>query len=453
MSENEELKMKHKIPGFFIGLWAFLFPLISLSSLNAQEKIDLNRSVFRALEKNNLIRISDLSVSIAQKKVQESKSQYWPSLQLSSTYTRVGRIPSFTIPMGKKEQTFQLGTHNRINAGVELKLPLFTWGRIKGSVELSESGKKLSQIEKKQKIIEIKKNVLRSFYSAVLSKEMMELEKESVSRARRLFTISKKRFEAGNIPRLELLRTKVQLKNAQSQHEEAQKNLHQSKILLGKTIEMEPKDFIIEGTLHFEPLSVDSSQLIEKAYKNRKDIQILEVQKRMKENQIHIAKSGNKPNVFLFSSYSVATGFDPLNPDKLVGNWNAGIQVAAPFFDGFASKYRVTQNQLQLKKSQLQKKEMKEVIRMEVRQAVVELKKAEDKIHSLQENIKLARETLRVAMDQYEKGVASSLDVLNAQKTLNQTERLVKKALFSHIKAKLDLCQAIEDYSWFDLEY
>lgn len=442
--------MKHKTPKILIGVGAFFFFMIQLK---AQEKIDLNQSVRMALEKNNLIKISDLSVSIAQKEVQESKSQYWPSLQLSGAYTRVGRIPSFTIPMGEREQTFQLGTHNRINAAVELQLPVFTWGRIKGSIQLSESGKKLSQIEKKQKINQVKESVLRAFYSAVLNKEMAELEEENVSRARKLFQISKDRFEAGNIPRLELLRTEVQLKNAQSQQEEAQKNLHQSKILLGKTIGKEQEDFRVKGKLRFEPLSVETSQLIQKAYQNRKDIRVLEVQRKMKESQIHLAKSGNKPNVFLFSSYNVATGFDPLNPDKLVGNWNVGVQVAAPVFDGFASKYRVTQNQLKLKKSQIQKQEMKEVIRMQVRQAVVELQKAEDKIQSLQENIKLAREALGVAMEQYEKGFASSLDVLDAQQTLTQTERLVKRALFSHIMAKLDLCQTIEDFRWFDLEY
>ena len=105
---------------------------------------------------------------------------------------------------------------------------------------------------------------------------------------------------------------------------------------------------------------------------------------------------------------------------------------------------------MEYKNAQVQEQEIRDFISMQVRQNIITLKQAEQKIATQQENIVLAKETLSVAERQYRDGLISSLDVLDAQQTLSQSELMYTQAIFNHTMAKLDLCKAMQDYSWFE---
>ncbi len=64
----------------------------------------------------------------------------------------------------------------------------------------------------------------------------------------------------------------------------------------------------------------------------------------------------------------------------------------------------------------------------------------------------LAKEALQVAEKQYRDGLISSIEVLDAQHTLSQSELLRTQAIFNHIMTKVDLCRVMENYSWFSRE-
>ncbi|UCE08450.1 MAG: TolC family protein, partial [bacterium] len=259
-----------------------------------------------------------------------------------------------------------------------------------------------------------------------------------------------KRFASGLVPKLELLRAQVQLKNSQSSMEEAQSNLTKSKIFLAKIIGRDDENISITGTFSYESVSIDEENLITRAQKIRSDLKILQLQQEINQNQIKLARSGNKLNFFLFSNYTVQNGFDPMDPDRFIDNWNVGVQVSLPLFDGFVTSHKVQQARLQFQTVQLQEQEIRDLIRLQVRQALITMKQSEHKIANQQQNITLAKEALQVAETQYQNGLVSSLEVLDAQQTLSQSELMHTQASFNHIMAKLDLSRAIEDYSWFE---
>jgi outer membrane protein TolC len=261
--------------------------------------------------------------------------------------------------------------------------------------------------------------------------------------------VAQDRFEAGIVPRLELLRAQVELKNAQSAWSEAQGNLQKSKIFLAKVIGQADEEISIRGTFQFEPIPINEAEIISKAVSARSDIEAIRLQQQMNQSQISLAKSGNKPNLFLFSGYNVVNGFDPMNPEKFVDNYNVGMQLAVPLFDGFATSHQVQQAELQYQQIQLQEQEIKDVIQMQILHAIIALKQAENKIKAQDENIVLAQEALQVAERQYRDGLISSIEVLDAQHTLSQSELFKTQAIFNHIMTKVELCRAMEDFEWF----
>lgn len=433
-----------------IGTNIMLFLIfLSWHPLYGQNALTLEDCLRLAFQNSRMLQMTDLSAEIAVEQVAEAKAQQLPGVSLGGLYTRIGKITSFTIPMGGVDRTFQFGTPNRVNLDVKLQMPVFTWGRISSVIEMSKIGGALADVQRQQQKVSITDQVLRAYYAVLLNEVVIRLRKESIQRAERHLKVAEERFQAGVVPRLELLRAQVELKNAQSAWSEAHGNLDKSKIFLGKLIGQNDENISIQGAFQFQPIPFDEAEIISKSISARSDIEVIRLQQQMNQSQISLAKSGNKPNLFLFSGYNVVNGFDPMNPEKFVDNYNVGVQLAVPLFDGFATSYKVQQAELQCQQLQLQEQEIKELIRMQVRQAIIALKQAEDKIKTQDENIVLAQEALQVAERQYRDGLISSIEVLDAQHTLSQSELLKTQAVFNHIMTKVELCRAMEDFGWF----
>jgi outer membrane protein len=411
--------------------WLIILPGFSQNTLTLEDCLEL------AFQNSRML------------KVAEAKAQQLPALSLGGVYTRIGKITSFTIPMGDVNQKFQFGTPNRMNLDVKLQMPVFTWGRIPSLIEMSKVGGLLANVQHHQQKIGLTDQVLRAYYAVLLNEEVIRLRKESVQRAESHLKAAADRFQAGIVPRLDLLRAQVELKNAQSALSEAEGNLEKSKIFLAKVIGLNEKEISIRGTFQFERIDFDETEIISKAVSVRSDIEAIRLQQQMNQSQVSLAKSGNKPNLFLFSGYNVVNGFDPMNPDKFVDNYNIGVQLAVPLFDGFATSHKVQQAELQFEQTQLQEHEIKDLIKMQVRQAIIAMKQSEDKIKAQDENIILAKEALQVAEKQYRDGLISSIEVLDAQHTLSQSEVLKTQAIFNHIMTKVELCRAMENFEWF----
>ncbi len=432
------------IPGIFIMLIMLVF-----SASKAQEKLTLEECLKLALNNSRLVQVSDLSVQQAYEKIAESQAQRLPSLSLGGTYTHLGKVTSFTIPMGPTSQTFRFGTPDRFNFDAKMQLQLFTWGRIVSTIRMSHIGEQLSQVDRKNEISSLIYQTLQAYYSVLLNEKIIQLHKDNLSRAEEFYRISQSRFQAGGLPKLEVLRAEVQVKNTRSTLQESAGNLEKSKLLLIKLTRLQSRDIAVSGVFQFVPVEADEQQVIERARAVRSDINALRLQQAMNKQEIKVTASSNKPSVAFFSGYNVQNGFDPTDPQRFVDNWNVGFQLSFPLFDGFATRHKVQNAKLAMQKTVLQEEEIRELITLQIRQAFATLDQAALRIKSQQENIQLSKEALQVASDQFAQGIASSLDVLTAQQTLAQNEMIYVQALFNHIMAKLEISRAMEDYSWF----
>ncbi|OGB68336.1 MAG: hypothetical protein A2Y94_15735 [Caldithrix sp. RBG_13_44_9] len=420
--------------------------------LPGQEALTLEDCLRLALQNSRQMKISNMSIQQSQEKIWETRAQRIPSFTLSGTYTHFGKVSSFSIPMGPTTRTFQFGIPDRANLDARVQWSLFTWGRISSSISMSRLGKDLSITRRRSDLTQIIYQALQGFYSVLLNEKIIQLHSENLQRAESLWQITQKRFAAGGIPKLEVLRAEVQVKNTESTLEEARGNLKKSRLFLSKTLGDPQYSYQIKGQLQYVPLSIVPEEIIEKALAVRSDIQTLELQQDISRQQVKLAYSSNKPNLSLFSGYNVQNGFDPTNPESFVSNWNMGLQLSFPLFDGFATVHKTNQAKIESQKTTLQKEELQDLVTLQIQQAVTTLEQAALKIISQEKNIELAEEALRVTTDQFQQGIVSSMDVLNAQQTLAQSEMMYTQALFNHIMARIEISRAMEDFSWFTLD-
>ena len=95
-----------------------------------------------------------------------------------------------------------------------------------------------------------------------------------------------------------------------------------------------------------------------------------------------------------------------------------------------------------LKQREIELKSVEEDVFLDVRQALLNLKNADEYVESQQLNLQHAEEGLRLAMTGYREGVNTEVEIVDARSALTEARGNYYKALFDHSMARLSLDQA-----------
>ena len=116
-------------------------------------------------------------------------------------------------------------------------------------------------------------------------------------------------------------------------------------------------------------------------------------------------------------------------------NWNAGISVSIPIFDGFSSKAKVDAAKARYEESRLQKEDTQDQIAVDIRQGCLDLRQSQAIIDYTKDNIEEAKEALKISEVSYDIGEGTNLDVLDSQVSLSQVEENLASAVYDYLMA------------------
>ena len=124
------------------------------------------------------------------------------------------------------------------------------------------------------------------------------------------------------------------------------------------------------------------------------------------------------------------------------GTWNRSSNVMVTLnwtiFDGFATRGKVRQAKVDLHQSRLDNSQLRNTIRLEVRDALGNVSEASQRVAALGETVDQARRGVNIAEVRYRNGVGTQLEVLDAQVALTQ-------ARVNRITAIHDLAVAVAE--------
>lgn len=432
-----------------------LILLIFFNTSFAEERIfdlNLDKCLEIAYHNNKTLLQLEEKINSANYKIDEARSNFYPQFSFSGRYTRLGKVPGFdmggfTITMDSLMLQFpqmkvESGTENNYNLNLSYQQPFFTWGKIRAGYDISKYSLSLTKEEYRKTKQDIKFNVVNLFHNILLAKELIKVREESIARIEDHLKAVQDRYDKGYASEFDVLRVKVQLANAKPPLTQA-KNLYQlTRNNLKNTLGISLEDSIrLEGTLDYEPIEVEQSQAEEFAFKNRSELKSIFYQKGVGQKALVIAKATNKPNLLGSASYEYKRPF--YSKDEWETDWNFTFLVSVPIFDGFLTRSKVQQVRSDLKQLDIGEKQIRDLIRLEISQAISDLNLAEENILSQEENVKQAKESLRIAKVQYENGMLTNLELMDTEFALTVAETNYLQALSDYLIAKAKYEKAI----------
>ena len=433
-----------------ILLIAFVGWLLSATSAFAQTTNDrqlrpgevvtltFNDALERALSANEGLKVAKERVVETQARVQESKTNFLPQVNLGYNYTPTQRFPVIRIPagvFGPEEQAFQAAFGRQNNLQLFVSQPLYTGGRLNNAYGISTSSLDASKLELDRTRQETEYRVVEVFYAALMNERGVTVADEQVRLSQKQLELARARFESGTVARLDVLQAEVELANAKARRIQAQAQVDTSLQALRGVLSMPQSQVLkLQGSLD-EPVVGHARDELDQSLPKRPDLQAFTARRQSAEYASHLADGEWKPSLAFTGNmqYQQDSLGTLLSRDNQ--SYAFGLSLNVPLFaaPGAAARRAVAQSQMRQAEHGL--RFATDNARLELESAWTALEASAEVVVTQEKALELARESVTIAQVSYENGVITSAELNDAQVRLLQTEWLLMQAKYVRITA------------------
>lgn len=306
------------------------------------------------------------------------------------------------------------------SGGVKVEQPLYMGGKIRAGYRMAKIGNEIARQNKRLTESDVIVETSRAYAGVVRTKELMRVAESYHDLLEELMRTVESARKHGMKSQNDVLKVKVKLNESELNLRRAE-NGHRLAVMnlcyhIGRplTDQIETDDSLP---------GIDALDIQNGGISNRPEYLMLEQQNELAKQKIVMARAEHLPQVGLMGQYGYMNGVE-LNGRKLIDNWNllVGVQVSIPVFDFGYRINKIKSAKAQYAQAQAEREDTNEKLTLEMSQsfnnldeALLERKLAESSVVSAEEN-------LRTSRLQYEKGVETLSDHLEAQ-TLWQQAR------------------------------
>jgi outer membrane protein len=281
--------------------------------------------------------------------------------------------------------------------------------------------------------------VKTQFYQIIVNRELVKVNEENVRLLEAQLKDQQNRFEAGTVPRFNVLQADVQLHNQIPQLITAQNNLRISKLQLAKTLgldfrrrqgESPPLEAI--GDMPYIPRSIELADAVELGKERRPFLKQARANVLNQLQQVRAAAGQYLPNITTTGGGEWVSS--PINSSwhDISKGWTALVQGSLPIWDSGAIAGQVIQQRALLSEAKITYDDDVRQVELEIQTAYSNLQQNEELVKSQEKNVELADEALRLAKARLDAGAGVQLDVLNATVQLLTAQSTRLQALFGY---------------------
>jgi outer membrane protein TolC len=281
--------------------------------------------------------------------------------------------------------------------------------------------------------------VKTQFYQIVLDRELVTVNEQSVELLAAQLKDQQNRFEAGTVPRFNVLQAEVAYYNQLPLLITAQNNLRIAKITLAKTLGLdfqpgrgEHPPLEVLGEMPYIPRSISLANAIEMGKERRPFLKQARANVLNQKEQVRAAAGQWLPTITTTGGGEWISSPTNSSWHDISKGWIATVQGSVPIWDSGAIAGQVIQQRALLFEAKNTYDDDVRQVELEIQQAYSNLQQNRELIQSQEKNVELADEALRLAKARLDAGAGVQLDVLNAQVQLLTAQSTRLQAFFGY---------------------
>jgi len=424
--------------------------------MQAQQSFSLDETVQYALQNSNQVRLSQLDAIDAEAQIQEVRSAGIPKLSAKIDYQHNVALPQSLLPaevFGGNPGEFiavAFGLKNNLTGNLNLNAILFDPTVFIG-IKAARVYRELIKEQANQTEFELKYNVKKAYLAVLIAEKNKDILLDNISSLEKTLRETTAIYEEGFAEKLDVDRLQLSLQNLQTQVENVEQLINLSYNVLkfqmgypmdGELALQDNIDLLVGSTL------VDDSKLLGMDFDiaNRPEYGTIKAGEALNVKNIEATKAANYPSLYAFGTHQQRLQrnnlFDSDQPDWINATI-VGLTLNVPIFNGFTTKYKLQQAEVDLKKTQLQMNDFERAVTLEYQNAMIAYSNTKRTVRANQRSLDLAERIYNTTQIKYREGVGSSLEVTQAENDLYMAQGNYVTSLYDLLVAKTDLEKAL----------
>ena len=403
----------------------------TVGSAPASVELSLDESISMALRNNPAIKIATADKIKADWALSQAKGGKGPAVSFNYAGSR-GTLNS------SSERVYEFYRNQ-----FSLTLPLYTAGKLEGLIDQAKWNVDIADLGVAKSRQQIKLDATSGYFAVLQARNMVKVNQESVASLEEHLKNVQAQFNVGTVAKSDVLRSDVELANAQQTLTKAQNAYELAVASLNNVVGL-PLDteLVIKEELQYKPYGMSLDDSIRFGLQNRPDNAQAQAAIQLAKESVKVAKSGYGP------TFALAGGvgrWDTESPGTDNKSWSISLSSTWNIFDSGVTRAQVKQANSAVDKASYTAQQTKDSVQLEIRQNYLSMQEAEKRIGTSQVAVSKAEEDFKIAQVRYSAGVGTNLDVIDSQVALTQARTNYVQALYDYNtnKAKLEKAMGV----------
>ncbi|MBN3880023.1 MULTISPECIES: TolC family protein [unclassified Nostoc] len=414
--------------------------------LQENQPITLAQALELARRNNHDLQVSLLELERNRAALREAQAALLPTLGVSTDLTR-SQSASSQLQDEVNGRNGLLSNQDQpstsFSGQAQLSYNIYTSGRVQSSIKAAEEQVRFNELAVETQSETIRLNVATDYYNLQQADEQVRIAQSAVQNSEASLRDAEALERAGVGTRFDVLRSQVNLANAQQNLTNARSQQSISRRQLATRISL-PQAINISAA---DPVQLAGlwnptlEQSIVLAYQNRPELQQQLAQRNISEQQRRQALAELGPQVSLVASYDLLDQFD--DNVSVTDGYSFGVRATLNLYDGGAARARADQSKANIAIAETQFAEQRNQIRFQVEQAYSTQQSSLENVQTANTALEQAREALRLARLRFQAGVGTQTDVINSENDLTQAEGNRVTAILDYNRALAQLQRSV----------
>lgn len=477
------------------------------SAIAGTVPLTLNGAVVLALERNPNLVVEKIRIEQAREKIEEEKGNYDPVFNLRGTISRKDNVvASRFYPTGLYMDSTRaqgIGLQSRLYTGARFGIDLdftrlastsntqtlspqyaaifaFTFVqpllRDFGTevnmtrIRVAQIGEPIAERNLEQRTAQLVQQVEEGYWSLFYLRQELEVKRKSLEIAQALLKRSEELFRAGRVAAVSVLEARSGIASREEALILAEREADRFEDRLKLLLHLDPgkASLMLRDNPGKEAVALDSAKSVERALKERPEIQALQLELEQREMEQKFAANQTLPRLDITAQYGMngisgrpnQTCIDPTlsicipvgtNVDGSIfagerrpkdafdrffthnpfDNWSVELKLQIPLWNRTANA-QLSEANLRLNESKVRLRAARDQIETEVRDAVREVLSAKKRMEAALETIKFVELQLDGSRRKFEAGLGSGYEVLQVLEDLEKARTNENRAVLDY---------------------
>ena len=410
----------------------------------AQEVYSLKQCIETGLERNYSIRIIRNEQLISDNNATQGNAGYLPTIDLSGGFSGSVNNNRNKLSDGTTERENGVNSETG-NIGLNVNWTVFDGFGIQAEYARLKELKKMGELDTRLTIEDFVATLSGEYYNMIRQYIRLRNLRSSLDLSRERVRIAEERYHIGSGSRMDLQQAQVDFNADSSNVLNQLKVVHTSRIRLNELMALDNideqialKDSVIRPNIFLDEVDLWQSTLASNA-----SLLIAQKNQTLSELDYKKVKSRDYPYVKLNAGYGYTANWYEVGATDLQQRLglNYGLTVGLNLFDGFNRRRERRNARIQIENSQLKKQELELGLRADMSNLWMAYRNNLDLWSLEKENVIVALENHRIAIDRYKLGELSGIELREAQISLLEAEERQSIAEYSTKLCEISLLQ------------